>query len=177
MLLNSNKEDIDNIISLVKTLKCDYRIGLSIINTNDGNSSPMKYFVNDKETLKKIIKKNQQKLLSETRVTDSNMHICGAALSSISISPNGVVYPCISVKKCLGNIHENTINAIWNGVARNNFLTLNTWHYSEECQKCKYIDICAHCIGISEQEYGNIHSCNTCDKMISSAMYEVINDI
>jgi radical SAM protein with 4Fe4S-binding SPASM domain len=50
----------------------------------------------------------------EARATGREKH-CGAGSSSITIDPFGNVYPCVQWRRKIGNLHEDSIGALWNG--------------------------------------------------------------
>jgi radical SAM protein with 4Fe4S-binding SPASM domain len=41
--------------------------------------------------------------------------VCGAGSTNLIVDPYGQVYPCVQFRRCLGNIHDQSINEIWNG--------------------------------------------------------------
>jgi len=40
---------------------------------------------------------------------------CGTGSSSLAIDPYGNVYPCVALRRSLGNLHEKTVREIWYG--------------------------------------------------------------
>ena len=180
MLLSVNCEKIEDIVAFAKSLKADYRVGMSLIYKNNGDDAPMKYFINDKTKVKKVLNVVRQNFYQNEIAVDSKIQsekICGAASSSLSVSPDGSVYPCISLKTKLGSIRENKISDIWYSKARTDFRDKIVWKNTRQCLKCKTRKECAHCIGISEAETGDMFSCNTCDKLISECMYELNHSV
>jgi len=57
MLLKNNVDKIENIVSFIKKLNVEYRIGMSLIYKNDGSDSPMKYFIKDKDAINTTFQK------------------------------------------------------------------------------------------------------------------------
>ena len=177
MLLKNNVDKIENIISFIKELKVEYRIGISLIYKNDGSDSPMNYFVEDKNAIKKSLSIEKERFYSiDQRLgteKEKGVFFCNAGRSSIDVSPDGTVYPCVSLKYPLGNIFEESISEIWNSDKRTELLTCLTWDNAVKCRECKYVDKCPHCIGISQLETGDMFSCNTCDKTLAECLYEI----
>lgn len=180
MALSINCTDIQDIISLAESLDVEYRVSMSLIYRNDGNSSPMDYFIQSKERIKDILNVTKSHLfimdvpVKEDADADAGSH-CSAGLSSLSIAPDGTVYPCISLKIPLGKITNRDLKDIWHGKEREDFLSLFNHMENSDCAKCKYVHHCAHCPGISLMETGNLQSCNTCDRILAECMCEVFS--
>ena len=150
--------------------KCHYQ-------HNTGSDSPMTYFVEDKDAIKKALSIEKERFYSiDQRLGTENekgVFFCNAGRSSLDVSPDGTVYPCVSLKYPLGNIFEKTISEIWNSDKRTELLTRLSWDNAVKCRECKYVDKCPHCIGISQLETGDMFSCNTCDKVLAECLYEI----
>ncbi len=181
MILTTNYKDLPNIIQLAHKLKVEYRVSLSIINTNDGSSEPMKYFLSDTLKLKQTLSIINNNLFSmdysvkKKQEALSYGNVCGAGNTSLCINPSGLVYPCVSLKNYLGNINQDKISDIWNGKNRLEFIQSLRWENLSNCLSCKYIDTCAHCPGISQSECGDMLACNRCDYTIASCLNSIQN--
>ena len=179
MLLSVNCDQLSNIIKLAKQLGAEYRIGMSLIYRNDGDSSPMQYFIDDKDKIKELLMQNTENIYSiDSPIGEENMsdRLCGAGTTTLAISPDGQIYPCISLKMPLGNIMKDTIHSVWNSDKRKNLKELLSYDKAEECKKCRHKKYCAHCPGISLAESGDLYSCNTCDKTIAECVHELNMD-
>lgn len=176
MLLSVNSDDAEATIDFAKSLGVEYRIGMSIIYKNDGDSSPMNYFINDKDIIKRVIKIELESMysidvpLGELKQRD---RICGAGCTALSFSPDGDIYPCISLKEKLGNVFNDSIKTVWKSNKRHDLKNALIWRNTVECMRCKSQNECPHCVGISQQESGNMFSCNTCDRLIAECLYEI----
>ena len=170
MLLKENYDDFKNIIALAKNLDVEYRVGMSLIYRNDGSDSPMAHFINDKEKIKNVLRTIRTKVYSADRPVDdapsNSDFMCEAGVTSICLSPDGTVYPCVSLKTPLGNIVQSTLEDIWNGSSRLNLINSLKWKTTKECNSCQYKSDCPHCAGMSQAESGDPFSCNTCDRML-----------
>lgn len=178
MLLSVNCDKLDEIIKLAKELKAEYRVGMSLIYKNDGDSSPMKYFISDKEKIKTVLQRNNENVYSiDTPIGEENVseRMCGAGTTTLSISPDGIIYPCISLKIPLGNVANDSLLDVWNGNKRKDLEKLLSWDNAEECRNCESKKYCAHCPGISMAENNSLYACNTCDRMIAECVKELKN--
>lgn len=177
MLLRSNVDKIEEIVSFINKLNVEYRIGMSLIYKNDGSDVPMQYFVGDKDAIKKVLSIEKKRFYSIDQhigaEKDTNAFFCNAGRTALDVSPDGTVYPCLSLKYPLGNLFENTMPEIWNSENRVALVSQLSWENAVKCRECKYVDKCPHCIGISQLETGDMFSCNTCDKTLAECLYEI----
>lgn len=175
MIMTTNHHELDEIISLANKLGAEYRVSMSLIYTNAGSDSPMNYFVNDKMVIKRVLGTVRQNMYSFDVAIDDiepGEYMCSAGVTSLSIAPDGTVYPCISLKNPLGNIQENTIDEVWKSHKRVEVMDSLRWENTKECKMCKYQLSCPHCPGISQAETGDCFSCNTCDRIIAECLAE-----
>lgn len=178
MVLTVNHEKIEENILFAKELGVGYRLGLSIIYKNDGSSTPMNYFVSDKEKIKQILKIEKKHLFSndipiEQNNSDVADSICAAGSTTLSVSPDGSIYPCISLKIKLGNVFRDSFKKVWESEKRKNLVSSLVWKNTKECKSCKTRTSCPHCVGISELEKSDMFACNTCDKLLSDCLSTV----
>lgn len=177
MMLKINCHQIDDIIKLASYLNVQYRIGLSIINKNNGDTTPNNYFINEKTVLKKIIstaKMNLYNLDSPIfRKINKTNSICGAGTTTLCIAPDGEVYPCVSLKTSLGSVFKTKLSDIWNSSKRKSLISSLVWSKTIKCNKCHYLSECPHCVGISQAECGDPLACNTCDYLIAESIHEL----
>lgn len=179
MVLTVNYEKIEETILFAKQLGVGYRLGLSIIYKNDGSSSPMNYFVGTRERINQILKIEKKHLFSndvplEKNNSDVTDSICSAGSTALSVSPDGTIYPCISLKVKLGNVFTDSFKTVWESDKRKSLVSSLIWKNTKECSNCKTRKNCPHCVGISQLEKGDMFSCNTCDKLLSECLSEII---
>lgn len=181
MVLSLNSGDIGNILNLLDDLDVHYRVNMSIINANNGDTTPMNYFESRPEIIKSVVRRAGSNMMSidatkpSETILDSD-YICGAAVTSISISPDGTVYPCVSLKNKLGSICEQPLLEIWNSNKRRSILQSLKWQNTIECNQCPTRMYCLHCPGVSQAETGNELACNACDRLLSTCMYEISHE-
>ena len=76
--------------------------------------------------------------------------VCAAGQYTLSIAPDGNVYPCNSFPLKLGNVRKNKIKDIWENSAELQELRKFKFRsLSPECGECEYSSACAVCLGAS----------------------------
>ena len=177
MLLAENYNDLDCIISLATNLGVEYRVSMSLIYRNDGSNSPMGHFIGDKRKIKKVLRTLRSKVYSIDRPVENKLEpsefMCGAGVTSLCLSPDGTVFPCVSLKTPLGNINASNVSEIWSGDARKSIVSSLRWDNTKECKSCPKQNSCPHCAGMSQAESGDMFACNTCDKLIAECISEL----
>ncbi len=177
MLMRDNTHQIEEMVLLAKEIGADYRIGLSYVYTNKGDSAPMEFFVAEKSVVKKVFALSESRVTSmnepvKGRIFHENDTLCGAGENAICVSPNGDVYPCVSMKWRMGNVFDNSLRTIWKGDARRKLLEKARWRNAIACHACEYKNGCQHCIAMSHNENGDMLACNTCDRLIAESWIE-----
>ena len=178
MILVGNYDDLDSIIDLCTNIGAEYRISMSVINRNDGSDDPMKYFLSDKEKIKCVLAKVSENYYSMDKPlerADRGTFMCGAGITSLTISPEGQVFPCVSLKDSLGDVFSMSLKDCWDGQKRKDVREALRWEKSNICNECNLFDYCTHCPGISQSESGIISDCNTCDKILAQCSFEIEN--
>ena len=143
MLLKSNAHEAASIVDLAKKLGAEYRIGLSIIHKNNGDTSPLSYFINDADIIENILRMEEKIFNIDMPLMKKDKYglICGAGTATLSISPYGNVYPCLSLNgKSMGSIFEKSLIAIWENQDRKAYVNSITWENTKECMACKLKD-------------------------------------
>ncbi len=85
-----------------------------------------------------------------------NQRVCGAGKFSLSISPDGTIYPCNSLPLPVGNIRNGGLRRVWDESA-----ALRSWNSVvlsdfDECGMYAYCAYCNHCPGMAMMECGNM---------------------
>lgn len=175
MLMKPNHFEATRIINLAKELGVDYRIGISLIRKNNGDDSPLDYFIDDLSDIQNILRATNGNIVSIDANSDNEKTglTCGAGTTALCLSPYGDVYPCVSLKRKLGSVFSQSIKDIWFQEERLSYTSALTWENTTKCKSCEYKSLCPHCIGISEAETGNPMECNYCDKRVAEALYKM----
>ncbi|MBT8062725.1 MAG: radical SAM protein [Gammaproteobacteria bacterium] len=52
---------------------------------------------------------------ANTKSEKGTHKMCGTGSSSATIDPYGNVYPCVQYRRCIGNVHDQSMETVWNG--------------------------------------------------------------
>ncbi len=85
-------------------------------------------------------------IVSAIREDSESALCCSAGITSLGINSNGDVFPCIFLRKKIGNILENDISDIWNN---STVLKKLRKRDIEECGICKFKFSCGGCRAFS----------------------------
>ena len=176
MALKINSFDVENIVKMLDEMQVSYRIDMSVAPRINGSKEPQSFFVNDKKEIHKLHELSMRNDYFKDRLgdikylVDSNASdfVCGAGITSISITPDGTVFPCVSLKIPLGNIYDSNIPTIWSGNIRKILREKLKMKYFKLCLNCQVKDICSVCPALSLYETGDLHSCNFINRTIAN---------
>jgi len=79
-------------------------------------------------------------------------YVCGAGRSVISLNPYGEVYPCINLRKSLGNIREKSFTEIWKLPQQNSSIRNLKFKDLADCPECEKRAYCNRCTGIAAMQ-------------------------
>ena len=140
------------VLDLCDELNALPQFDLHICAGTDGNRTSTAHQITDTETLALVMRDPRIALYVGLDMPDAGRgnkpidgQVCGAGKYSLSIAPDGIVYPCNSLPLCLGNIRSSPIREIWK-----NSVVLRHWNSVvladfDECglyARCSYCNFC-----------------------------------
>lgn len=160
-LLKNNFSAYREIARLARNLGARYVLDPLITPKNNHDLSPQKYrittdyllkFYSDDEIFKKEFLKANSKKGSFT---------CSAGRNLISISSDGLVYPCLQFPVVLGDLKKNKLKDILSDknnliVKIRNIKPERDFYYCYHL--CSYREFCLRCVGVAYLENRNIYS-------------------
>ena len=105
---------------LAENLGCENQFDLNITAKNDGGMSPLVLRVVDPDVLADVFSNRYYKLFTRDEAIDTfsppspEANLCGAGASSLSVAPDGTIYPCIAMVTPLGLYPETSLSEVWN---------------------------------------------------------------
>jgi len=81
--------------------------------------------------------------------------LCGAGMNTLCISPTGNVYPCLAIRRPLGNIRHASLKTIWRSEGFDIYRQLR-YDQLKECERCSLTGFCSRCMGLADAESGDL---------------------
>lgn len=157
-LLRENFEDRWNMERLAKELGCLIRANAEITPKDDGDRSPQEHALTN-EQLAEWLRDNWRP--REPRTFREDSKLCQPGMKAVAIGPFGDVFPCIQIKKSMGNLRRHRFREIWNdspGLAEVRSLRARDF---ETCTSCSSFGNCKPCLGVSMLETGALTGPNS----------------
>jgi len=95
---------------------------------------------------------------TEDLMTGDDLPMCGAGHDFASITPHGLVYPCLSMRLPMGNIRERSFTDIWRNPTDPLLSDVRaaTWGDLPTCSSCEGRAVCDRCPGLAYHEGGDV---------------------
>jgi len=84
---------------------------------------------------------------------NGNDPICGAGANACCINPYGEVFPCLALRRSVGNLRNRSFMNIWHGPALDSIRN-TTYSSFVECNGCRDAVFCMRCPGVALAETG-----------------------
>ena len=174
-IIRKNADDYKGIAKFAESVGADFRISYDISPKYDGNTDPLKYRLTNKEAIYNLLRfSSLSQQITTVKDFDPEMPVCSAGVTSLTISASGDVYPCISLRKKIGNIREHKISDLWHSQARTEITNIK-WKHRTNCIDCLHKDYCSPCMGISYLEHGDMYSGNLGDCFIAQCKHDFLS--
>lgn len=162
LLMNLNIREYKEMEALAEELGAQPRMNLGLAPRRDGSLEPLKYDLSFEEMEQYLPEENDEVLLSyllERREKDPvHKFSCKAGKAGCSISPSGIVYPCVMMPIAVGDLREKSLKEIWHTEPSEELKRLRNLTYVDlpTCSKCELAQYCIRCPGMVYLETGDI---------------------
>lgn len=167
-----NANDYSEVIKFAEEIGAGHRLSFDISPKSDGNKTPIFYRVCDKKKVLELFEKRYDGKSVSKFGFDPTRSVCNAGAASLSISATGEVYPCLSLRKKLGNVRERSIRSMWLGSEERRYIRDIKWKDRSDCHACEHKEFCSPCMGISDLEHGELLKGNAGDCFNSECRHE-----
>jgi radical SAM protein with 4Fe4S-binding SPASM domain len=168
LLTQINKHEIAEVCDLVDDLNVIFRGFDSVVfATHSGDTTPLSIRIPGEEVARLLPADLEAK---EDLVCGDGEPMCGAAHDFVSITPHGLVYPCLSMRIPMGNIRERAFEEIWRAPHEQvDEVRAATWDTLSTCSGCEGRGACQRCPGLAWHEDGDYLGPSTthCDITLS----------
>lgn len=155
--MQQNIHEYHEIKKIAMRLGARLSISHFLLPKTDRSKGPLSYRIDDCNKEKYFA----QRIPKKFDRSDFKKGLCNAGTSSCSISPFGIVSPCVILPFNLGSLRENTFKEIWLTKPVDTLEKLRVTTQSDiiQCQDCDISDFCNPCPGINYLECENIIKC------------------
>jgi radical SAM protein with 4Fe4S-binding SPASM domain len=155
LLTQQNKHEVNEICDLIDDLGVRFKgFDPVVFETHGGDDTPLGLRVPADEVAR-LLPGNL--LDNEDPFSGDDEAMCGAAHDFASITPHGLVYPCLSMRIPMGSIRERSFREIW--TAEHPLIDdvrAATWSSLPVCSTCDARGGCQRCPGLAYHEDGDV---------------------
>ena len=150
LVMKSNINELEQIKYLVTSLGAEINIDIGISPTKTGADFPFEFEPTQEELL-------QSGWQPEINLSEGQ-GLCKAGKSTLSIAPNGDVFPCSIFPLKLGNLRQTNLDKIWHLEPCAELRYLRSMRRDDLyiCNKCELSVYCQRCPGIAYIESGRL---------------------
>ncbi|OGD78517.1 MAG: hypothetical protein A2Y64_05620 [Candidatus Coatesbacteria bacterium RBG_13_66_14] len=157
-LLKSNYSAVNELDRYMKSLGGHPLLSTTITPANDGGTEPLERAVNAEEFC--YIYENYYREDHEPTEMGKGRVLpvisCTAGFSTLSVAPDGEVFPCLQLRASMGNARRSTLRRIWHHTPLNLHLNGLVQLSPPGCLGCGLADSCMRCPGLALIETGSL---------------------
>lgn len=160
-LMRQTADGWADIEAMATNMGCSCQFDLNITAKNDGGCQPLDFRVRNTATIQQLYGARQSRLhirdepLDKPTGDSGEGPLCGAGANGLSISPNGIIHPCIGLPLKLGLYPSDSLRKVWNTSPFFNMWSTLRLNDIPQCRECKSIVNCYRCPGAWYVETGD----------------------
>jgi AdoMet-dependent heme synthase len=154
LVMKRNATQMTAILNLARDTGAIPQADPNLFPKNNGDLTPLRHRISETQLYNFYCGEVREVSNNKPPYSPGSM-ICRAGRDICSISPSGVVYPCLSLPVPLGSLREQTFNDIWNG---DEVKKLRGYHFEDlaNCINCVDKDHCFRCFGTALLQAGDL---------------------
>jgi len=163
-LLKSNYSVVNELDRYMLSLGGRPLLNMNITPANDGGTGPLEKALGAEEHC--FILDNYERLRNEPPDGEPpektewlrvfHAVSCTAGFSTLSVTPDGEVFPCLQLRASMGNVRRSTLRKIWHHSPLNLYLTGMFTLPIPDCRDCELAYGCMRCPGLALIETGSL---------------------
>lgn len=174
-LLRENFAERHDMIRFAERRGLRWREEVEITPKDDGDRSPLAHALDDDDLATYV--RELKGPLEPREKFDPADQLCRPGVFSLVVGPYGDIYPCMQIKKSMGNLREQPFVEIWeHSELLNRVRGLRAGDF-ETCNECGHFGACKPCPGISVVTTGELTAATetTCRVTEARARLNVVN--
>jgi radical SAM protein with 4Fe4S-binding SPASM domain len=157
-LLKCNYSTANELHRFMQSLRGYPLINPSITPDNKGGVEPLQYAL-DAEGFHRVFQRYYYTDYEQEDSLEGRIPLaisCTAGLSTLTIVPNGEVFPCLQFRYPTGNVRRQTLKRIWYHAPLYTYMYGLMALRKAECKGCDLINYCLFCPGLAYLETGSL---------------------
>lgn len=164
-VMETNAGDLDELAKLATAMGAQYAFDAKITAMETGEQAPVNLRMRE-STLRTFYGETMQDYLAKTyaghdaaareALRPLEHSPCRAGQQSVSINPQGQVWPCNALPLPVGDLRQQAFAEIWFGSKALDEVRHLTWASIAECNRCELRAYCQRCHGMALVEQGAI---------------------
>jgi len=145
-MLKANCMRRESLKKALRSIGIPSREYFSIVPTLSRKDKPESLAVTDREVPKQWI----------GTLSEKKLRVCNAGRTNLYISSEGDMYPCIFIRRKVGNVARDDLRNVWASEKYLSYLRSLKYEQFEECSRCEKRAICRNCMGINLSMTGSL---------------------
>ena len=160
VLMNLNIHESGEIKALCEQLGAHHRISPGVAPMKNGSFEPLQYDLSFEDMGMYLSAEDfdLSYLLEKGEKDPAHRFNCKAGKATCSISPSGIVYPCVMMPIAVGDLREKSFKEIWHTEPSYELKRLRNLTSADlpTCSTCELAPFCIRCPGVVYLETGDI---------------------
>ena len=154
-LMRENVREFHALESLAGDLGARYRYDITLTPKDNGNRAPLDHRLSDDDLLWLF-----RETLDPARWLDRKIfpgqRVCNIGRNALLIDPNGNVFPCVQLRRHVGNVCEKPLKELWETSPVWSEVDRLTLDELPVCRACEQQMFCVRCHGLAQLEDGEL---------------------
>lgn len=154
-MLKESFHERHEMIALAKELGTTWRIDAEIGPKDDGDLSPLAHQLDDAQ-LADYVRELEPPYPAHHEPFKPGDQLCRPGTASLAVGPYGDVFPCMQIKRSMGNLREKPFREIWEKSEELAKVRALRAEHFDGCNACRHFGACKPCPGTSQTMTGSL---------------------
>jgi radical SAM protein with 4Fe4S-binding SPASM domain len=157
-ILRANWREVSAMRDLAREIGAHFSASTLVSPRLDGDPAPQRLALTEEQVAQLHPTLVDGGLLPDERYETGALLKCRAGITVAGVSPEGDVFPCILMRRRVGNVRERSLKRIWRDEPDPFLLSLRALQPTDvaECHSCALRSVCHRCPGVAWLETGRV---------------------